>query len=114
MGAYGLLTTLYYSVAVTAAWLMLPAQTGLGWQLALRRLGGAFTSAWLVSQVSKVPRMLGCAHSTVSAASCCAGARVLYRPCAVVLPVHTAPAMLSFVPPPASFPALQLATLQQP
>lgn len=61
IAAYGALTTVYYSVVVTFVWLaVLHVEPGGGWQYASRKLAEAFASAWAISQLTKIPRALGC------------------------------------------------------
>jgi hypothetical protein len=60
VAAYGVLNTVYYSVAISIAWIMLKVPPNIGMAEALRHLSEACISAWLLSQVTKVPRAFGC------------------------------------------------------
>eukprot|EP00892_Ulva_mutabilis_P009455 jgi/Ulvmu1/6882/UM031_0087.1 len=60
IAAYGVLTTVYYSVVVAFVWLaVLHVAPGGGWQFATRKLIEAFAYAWAISQITKIPRAVG-------------------------------------------------------
>jgi hypothetical protein len=62
VAAYGLLNTLYYSLTVSFFWFfVLKVQPGLGLDVALKKLAEAFIASWALSQVTKIPRAVGCA-----------------------------------------------------
>jgi hypothetical protein len=69
LAAYGVLNTLYYSVAVSTAWMILQVPPGVGITQALCHLSEALVSAWVLSQVTKVPRAFGCAISSCTVRS---------------------------------------------
>lgn len=62
MAAYGLLTTVHYVCAIVGTWVyVVKVPRGIGLQLGLQKLSEVALSAWALSQVTKVPRILGCA-----------------------------------------------------
>lgn len=63
---------------------VLKVQPGTGLQQGAKKLGEAFLSAWALSQLTKVPRALGCvamASPVCSAHSSCCGVTVQLHVC---------------------------------
>ena len=61
VAAYGVLTTVYYSAAIAFAWFYVAqVPRGIGLSQAVRKFPEVFVSAWAFSQVTKIPRALGC------------------------------------------------------
>jgi len=59
--AYGILNTLYYTVAFAAAWFFLQERpaAGQGWAGALKAAGLVMAGTWVGSQATKIARALG-------------------------------------------------------
>lgn len=60
--AYGILNTLYYTVAFVAAWFFLqpePPAPGQGWGGAVKSVGLVMAGTWVGSQVTKIARAAG-------------------------------------------------------
>ena len=62
VAAYGVLNTIYYACAIAVAWVYIfKVDRGIGLQQGSRMLLKVGASAWALSQLTKVPRVLGCA-----------------------------------------------------
>jgi len=58
--AYGLLNTVYYLGAMAVFWVCVAKVTlGMGWQACLRQVSYVFGLTWALSQLTKIPRLLG-------------------------------------------------------
>lgn len=61
--AYGILNTLYYTVAFVAAWFFLqpggPPASGAGWSAAAKSIATVMAGTWVGSQVTKIARAAG-------------------------------------------------------